>query len=167
MKIVLVVLFSLFLLLLSPVFPQQEKIIEEVSVDWWVVPVFAVDKSGQPVLDLKESDIELKVDNKKIKTFELVKRSFTVSEQPTEEEKERADVPPAPERKKNVFLLFDTALSTTASTDAAKVIAQRMINQAKPDTRFFIMTIEPFAGLTYAGGETSDKKLLNDIIKKK
>jgi len=167
MKIVLVVLFSLFLLLLSPVFPQQKKIIEEVSVDWWVVPVFAVDKSGQPVLDLKESDIELKVDNKKIKTFELVKKSFTVSEQPTEDEKERADVPPAPERKKNVFLLFDTALSTTASTDAAKVIAQRMINQAKQDTRFFIMTIEPFAGLTYAGGETSDKKLLNDIIKKK
>jgi hypothetical protein len=131
MKIVLVVLFSLFLLLLSPVFPQQKKIVEEVSVDWWVVPVFAVDKSGQPVLDLKESDIELKVDNKKIKTFELVKRSFTVSEQPTEDEKERADVPPAPLRKKNVFLLFDTALSTTESTEAAKVSAQRIINQAE------------------------------------
>ncbi|MGD2089776.1 MAG: hypothetical protein PVH61_26615 [Candidatus Aminicenantes bacterium] len=167
MKFILVLLFIIFFLLLSPVFPQQKKILEEVSVDWWVVPVFVVDKSGQPVLDLKKSDIELKVDNKKIKTFALVKRSFTVSEQPTEEEKERADVSPAPERKKNVFLLFDTALSTTASTDAAKVIAQRMINQAKPDTRFFIMTIEPFAGLTYAGGETGDKKKLMDIIKKK
>jgi hypothetical protein len=42
-----------------------------------------------------------------------------------------------------------------------------LINQAEPDTRFFIMTIEPFAGLTYAGGETSDKKKLMDIIKKK
>jgi hypothetical protein len=167
MKIVLVALFILLFLLLSPVFPQQKKIVEEVSVDWWVVPIFAVDKSGQPVLDLKESDIDLKVDNKKIESFALVKRSFTVSEQPTEDEKERADIPPAPERKKNVFLLFDTALSTTASTKAAKVIAQRIINQAEQDTRFFIMTIEPFAGLTYAGGETSDKKLLNDIIKKK
>lgn len=167
MKKVLVVLFILLYLLLPPVFTKQEKIVEEVSVDWWVVPIFAVDKSGQPVLDLKESDIDLKVDNKKIESFTLVKRSFTVSEQPAEDEKEKAVVPPVPEPKKNVFLLFDTALSTTASTDAAKMIAQRMINQAEPDTRFFIMTIEPFAGLTYAGGETSDKKRLTDIIKKK
>lgn len=167
MKRVLVALFIFLFLLLFPLFSQQKKIVEEVSVDWWVVPIFAVDKSEQPVLDLKESDIELKVDNKKIKTFELVKRSFTVSEKPAEYEKERAGVPPALVRKKNVFLLFDTALSSTASTDAAKMIAQRMINQAEPDTRFFIMTIEPFAGLTYAGSETSDKKRLMDIIKKK
>lgn len=64
MKIVLVALFIFLLLLMSPVFSQQKKIVEEVSVDWWVVPIFAVDKSGQPVLDLKESDIELKVDKK-------------------------------------------------------------------------------------------------------
>jgi len=167
MKRVLVFLFIYLCLLLVCVFPQQKKIVEEVSVDWWVVPVFVVDKSGQPVLDLKQSDIELKVDNKKIETFALVKRSFTVSEQPGEDEKEKADFPPVSPRKKNVFLLFDTAMSTTGSTDAAKVIAQGIINRAEPGTRFFIMTIEPFAGLIYAGGEITDKELLKDIIKKK
>jgi hypothetical protein len=167
MKIIIIVLFILLFLLLSPVFPQQKRIVEEVSVDWWVVPIFAVDKSGQPVLDLKESDLDLEVDNKKIESFVLVKRSFTVSEQPAEAGKEKAGIPPAPERKKNVFFLFDTALSTTESTEAAKVIARGMINRAEPDTRFFIMTIEPFGGLTYAGGETSDKKQLIDIIQKK
>jgi hypothetical protein len=167
MKIIIIVLFILLFLLLSPVFPQQKKIVEEVTVDWWVVPIFALDQSGQPVLDLKESDFDLEVDNKKIASFILIKRSFTAAEPPTGEEKEKAGIPPIPVRKKNVFLLFDTALSTTASTDAAKVIAQKMINQAEPGTQFFIMTIEPFAGLTYAGSETSDRKLLIDIIREK
>ncbi len=167
MKLVLVVRFLLLFLLLSPVFPQQKKIVEEVTVDWWVLPIFALDQSGQPVLDLKESDFVLEVDNKKVESFVLVKRSFTVSEQPTEAEKEKAVIPPAPERKKNVFLLFDTALSTSESTEAAKVIAQAMIDRAEPDTRFFIMIIEPFGGLTYAGGETGDKKRLLDIIREK
>lgn len=167
MKIIIIVLFIFLFLLLSPVFPQQKKIVEEVSVDWWVVPIFAVDRSGQPVLDLKESDLDLEVDNKKVESFVLVKKSFTVSEQPAQAGKAKADMPPVPVRKKNVFLLFDTALSTTASTEAAKVIAQNMINHAEPDTRFFIMTIEPFGGLTYAGGETSNKKQLIEIIRKK
>ncbi len=167
MKLIIIVLFILLFMLLSPVFPQQKKIVEEVTVDWWVVPIFALDQSGQPVLDLKESDLDLEVDNKKVESFALVKRSFTVSEQPAEAGKERAEIPPALERKKNIFLLFDTALSTTESTEAAKVIARAMIDRAEPDTRFFIMIIEPFGGLTYAGGETGDKKQLIDIIQKK
>jgi hypothetical protein len=167
MKKVLMALLILLLLILSPVFSQQKEIVEEISVDWWVVPIFAVDQSGQPVMDLEESDIELKVDHQKIKSFVLVKESFTVSEQPMKDEKERAGVVPILVRKKNIFLLFDTALSTVGSTKVAKVIAQRIVKQAEPGTRFFIMTIEPFAGLTYAGGQTSDKKKLTDLIEKK
>ncbi len=162
---------SAFLILLflrfSPVFSQQKRIVEEVSVDWWVIPIFAVDKSGNSVLDLKDSDILLKVDDQEISSFVLVKESFTVSEQPGGDEKARAGVPPLPVREKNVFLLFDTALSTIDSTKAAKAIALRIVHQAEPGTRFFVMTIEPFAGLTYAGGQISDKKELTNLIVEK
>jgi hypothetical protein len=167
MKKTLIALLILLLLILPPVFSQQKRIVEEVSVDWWVIPIFAVDKSGQSVPDLKESDIVLKVDDQEISSFVLVKESFTVSGQPGGEEKERVGVSPMPVRKKNIFLLFDTALSTLDSTKVAKAIAQRIVHQAEPDTRFFVMTIEPFAGLTYVGGQTSDKEKLTNLIEEK
>ena len=167
MKKTLSAFLILLILRFSPVFSQQKRIVEEVSVDWWVIPIFAVDKSGNSVLDLKDSDIVLKVDDQEISSFVLVKERFTVSEQPGGVEKERAGVPPLPVREKNVFLLFDTALSTLDSTKAAKAIALRIVDQAEPGTRFFVMTIEPFAGLTYAGGQTGDKKELSNLIQEK
>ncbi len=166
MKIVLIILF--ILLLLSPIYPQQEKkenIVEEVTVEWWVVPLFAVDQSGQSILDLKKTDIELTVNTKPVQDFILLKKVFSVSEAPTGTEGEKTPgTPPTYERKKNIFLLFDTALSTKASTEASKAIAQKIIRQAEKNSRFFVMTIEPFGGLMYVGGQTSDKDRVMDII---
>jgi hypothetical protein len=71
----LVTLFFLFILLF-PVFSQQETIVEKVQVDWWAIPIFAIDSSGQSITDLQESDIELLVDKQKIGNFVLVKKSF-------------------------------------------------------------------------------------------
>jgi len=162
-----IILFLCSVVLLSPIYSQQKKIVEEVAIEWWVIPIFAVNKSGESILDLKESDIQLKVDNKKIESFSLIKKSYTKSKQTKEEVKKRKPEIPIPEPRKNVFLLFDTALSTKASTDAAKMLAKNIINRAEKDTIFYIMTIEPFAGLTFAGGQTTDKALLADIIEKK
>jgi hypothetical protein len=167
--------FILIAFFIAPVstFSQQEKIVEKVTVDWWVIPVFAVDQAGKSVTDLKAADIELKVDNKKIGTFELIRRSFTVSVPGRPGIKEPlppapAPAPPSPEiRIKHVFLLFDTALSTKESTDKARVIARKIVTNAEKNTRFFIMVIEPFSGLVYAGGQTNDKAALIDIIDKK
>ena len=47
-----------FFLLVSVALSQQN-IKEEVSVNWWVIPLFAVTKGDNPVLDLNENDIEL------------------------------------------------------------------------------------------------------------
>lgn len=158
------VVLLMVLCLFFPVFAQQEKIVEEVDVQWWVVPVFAVDKGGESILDLTEKDIVVKVDGRKLDNFTLVKRSFTASEQA---EQKPGALKPKVQRIKNVFLLFDTALSTQESTEAAKFIAQKIVRDAEADTRFFVMTIEPFAGLSFAGGQTNDKKVLADIISNK
>ena len=60
MKNITILLFSL-LLIVPGLFPRQEeiKIEENVAVQWWVVPFFAVDRQGNSVLDLKRGDVEI------------------------------------------------------------------------------------------------------------
>jgi hypothetical protein len=139
----------------------REKIVEKISVDWWQAPVFAVDKEGFAITDLQPGDIEVRVDKKIIGNFTLHKRTFGVSdvdedygeefdEEPEQEEQsQQPSIAPA---KKTVILLFDVAMSNQTSTRRAKGIARQIVWDAEEDTRFIVMTIEPFAGLTYIGG---------------
>lgn len=159
---------SIFLLVLSFVFPvysQQEKIVEKVAVEYWVVPVFAIGKDGKSITDLDPSEIQLKVNNRSVTDFTLFKRSFTSSE--TSGPATTAAPAPKVQRTKNVFLVFDTAMSTKESTEVSQLMAQKIVRDAEAGTRFFIMTIEPFVGLVYAGGQTTDKKVLADILANK
>jgi VWFA-related protein len=156
--------------LIFPLFSQQERIVEKVDVEWWVIPLFAVDNSGQSITDLKESDIELQVNKQKIENFVLLKKSFSISGQEAPQpgqQQQPIKTKPVPERQKNVFLLFDTALSTKESTQKAAAIARKIVEDAEKNTRFFIMVIEPFTGLVYVGGDTNDKTLLTEIISNK
>ncbi|MGD2091460.1 MAG: hypothetical protein PVH61_35130 [Candidatus Aminicenantes bacterium] len=168
MKRLILILFCVSLLIF-PLFSQQEKIVEKVDVEWWGIPLFAVDHSGQSITDLKETDIELQVNKQKIENFVLLKKSFSVSEpealQPGQQQPIKTK--PVPERQKNVFLLFDTALSTKESTQKAASIARKIVEDAGKNTRFFILVVEPFTGLVYVGGDTNDKTLLTEIISSK
>jgi hypothetical protein len=38
---------------------EQPQLHEEVTVRWWLVPVYAVDKAGAPVLDFTPGGIEV------------------------------------------------------------------------------------------------------------
>lgn len=152
---------------------KREKVVEKVSVEYWAVPVFALDKNGKPILDLKESDIELIVNNKKIPGFTLLKREFS------SQKKESAPITTNLGknidkkikrkfmRKRNVFLLFDSALSSQGCTEASQFLAQKIVKNADKDTRFYVMSIEPFTGLVYVGGGTGDKKEINRIIRQR
>jgi len=149
---------------------EHEKIVEEVSVSWWQVPVFAVDKNGNPVTDLQPGDIEVRLNHQQIPAFILDKHSFTVTQR--EKEKLPAAVPAAkqPPMKKNklVFLLFDRTLSDDTSTRHAKDIARKIVLQAQEDTRYFVLTIDPYVGLVYIGeGSGSNKDQLVELIETK
>jgi len=143
------------------------QITEEIDVEWWAVPVFAVDNAGQSINNLQVSDIELKVGKHLITNFQLIKREFSkdgsrgVGQEP---KSANALQPPAAKRKQNVFFLFDTTLSSEGSTAASQDIARRIITQADQNITFFIMTIEPFKGLVYIGGGIQDKQQLIQLI---
>ena len=167
MKHSLFVIFMIGILVLLPVFSQEEEIREEVKIDWWVLPLFAVDKDGNSVIDLKPEDINLRVNNQKVTGFTLYKRAFSV-----EQKMETADgsQPPAQFKKnKLVFLLFDIAFTTGSNFEQAKAVAKNLVRKSEEDTLFTIIAIDPLSGPVYGGGPLSDKqqviKLIDDKIR--
>ncbi len=157
-----------FMVLPTILYPQEEhkKIVEEVSVNWWQVPVFAVDEKGNPVTDLEPEDIEIIMNHRVIPTFTLGKRTFNV----TERSQEVVSAGPAAAgqpsaRNKVVILLFDLTLSGESAIGRARIIAQTIITGAEKNTQFIVMTIESLPGLVYIGEGSSDQKdhLLNMI----
>jgi hypothetical protein len=134
---------------------EHEKIVEEVSVNWWQVPVFAVDDNGNPVTDLQSGDIQVQLNGRQIPGFILYKRSFTVTQQG--KDMERPQQLPI-QKNKVLFLLFDQSLSSETSTGEAKVIAKKIIKDAEEPTRFIVMTIDAFSGLQYIGEGSGDNK---------
>ena len=147
---------------------EHDKIVEEVSVTWWQVPVFAVDKDGNPVTNLEAGDLEIRLNDGIIPTFDLDKRSYSV----TTRKSETVQTPSAKQtpltRPKAVFLVFDQALSGVISTRRAKNLAQKIVLDAAVDTRFYVLTIDAFAGLVYVGEGTGDNKdNLTRLIKDK
>jgi hypothetical protein len=148
---------------------EHQPIVENVEVNWWQVPIFAVDKDGSPIIDLKETDIEIWLDNRRIETFTFDKRAFTASEEtgtaPGEPKKESQ--PSLQQKKNTIFLLFDVSMSALSCTKNSKEIARDIINQSGPAVQFIAFTIEPFKGLKYITGPSDNKQeLLNEIEEK-
>jgi hypothetical protein len=177
-KVLFLTAVIMFFSLINPGFSQQETqhktIVEKVEVNWWQVPVFALDKNGSPVLDLKDTDIEVWVNGRPIETFNFYKRDFIVSS-PAQQEPVDSPAPmEKPTRKtsrvlnpQSIFLLFDVAMSGQACTGRSKEIAGKIINDAGPGFQFTVLTIEPWKGLNHICGPSTDKKELLDSIDKK
>lgn len=163
--VIIITFFSFTLKDYSQEKSEHEPIVESVEINWWQVPIFAVDKDGNPIIDLKETDIEIWLDNRRIETFTFYKRAFTASREPVVQKKE--DQSSSPLKKNTVFLLFDVAMSARTCTKNSKKIAREIITNSGPGLQFIAFTIEPFKGLKYITGPSDNKKeLLSEIEKK-
>ncbi len=179
LKIAVQMLVLSFLVLQQQVWYAQQQehreIIEEVEVKWWLVPVFAVGKDGKAILDLKAEDLEVRLNNNRLTTFEFYKRTYGVTrEEASQPPPEAASVaPPPPEKpgpqekiqEKLVVLLFDLTICTRDSLRGAKLIAEKIITEADKDTRITILSIEKFAGLNLIGEGGSDKEKLIRMVR--
>ncbi|MCK5222916.1 MAG: hypothetical protein KAR14_15110, partial [Candidatus Aminicenantes bacterium] len=153
-----VIVFFCFLFLIP-----QDNLVEKVDVDWWVVPLFAVDKSGDSVTDLKKCDIQLLVNGKNVPEFLLMKRHFSVLDSGTEEKSKENFV----EKEKIAFLIFDIAYSSKTNREKSKAVAADLISKSASSTRFVLMTVDPFVGLQYIFGPSGDKSILKKLIDRK
>jgi hypothetical protein len=149
---------------LAAVAQVQPKLLEEVVVRWWLVPIYAVYNNGTPVRDLTPDDLEVYIKNLKVEKFDIHKKNFQVTE--TKKRLARATEPQAPPQKKMVFLVFDTAFSPRDRREDAKRMAELATAISDQTAQYVLLTIEPFAGLHYIFGPTRDPKLLEDLIKK-
>lgn len=149
------------LLFISFCFPQ-ENIREEVSVDWWVVPLFAIDQEGDSVNDLVTNDLQLLVNNQAVPDFTLYKRSFNAAEKVTQK---KATSPV--EKRKMIFFLFDMAFSSLENMEKSKKVAVNIIRDASDSSLFSVFTIDPFAGLIYQAGPSSQKGEILKVIESK
>jgi hypothetical protein len=124
-------LLAVFFVFVVPVIPDSQQ-------QDWQVQVFAADNAGNPIMDLKEKDIRVQVNGEPFKTYKLVKQPVSAAAQQT------------------VFLLFDIAMSGRESIDRAKEIARGIVTGAKQGTRFVLMAIKPFGGLTFIHEDTKN-----------
>jgi hypothetical protein len=143
---------------------QQPQLQEEVVVRWWLVPVYAVDTAGAPILNLAPEDFEVYIKGLKVEPFTLHKKEFKVTETKTRVTETQA--PKAPAQKKMVFLVFDALFSPYNLLAEAKTIADQVIAQSDKSAQYVLLSIEPMSGLHYVCGPTQDLKLLSRDMKK-
>lgn len=143
----------------------------EVSVNVQLVPVYALDKKGNPVYDLKQEDFELYTDGKRTDII-----SFNASQVETSTvttEKPSIQPPPgqtpavtqkAPERI--IFIIIDTILGNRDVVKPAREVILRLIDRAAPGDGFILMESSADRGLKYVIGPEKDKTRLIHALDK-
>jgi len=136
----------------------EDKLKYEVSVDAQLVPVFVVDKDGNPVFDLKKEDFQLYADNEPVEII-----SFS-SYRREGQEKQKPETVKAPERMN--FIILDTLISNRNLLGITRAIAMGIIEKSSPGDSFIILESNQITGLQYVTGPEKDKKLLFKALKK-
>jgi VWFA-related protein len=169
-KIILIIIFGLFLsLVLAGVpalsqeeEPETEPLSYKISVNVKLLPVFALDDNGKPVLDLKKEEMELFVNGKPREITYFKRYDFETS---TIEKKKQ----PAPEPKERiVFIIVDSMFNSRTGFRRSKEITQDIVKQGKPGDQFVVFENNIIDGLKHIAGPAGSKeKIMRKIAKLK
>lgn len=136
----------------------EEKLKYEVSVDAQLVPLFAVDKDGNPVFDLKKEEFLIYADNKPVEIISF--NAYCLDGQ----EKQKPQTVKAPERMN--FIILDTLISNRNLLGISRAIAMGIIEKSSPGDSFIILESNQITGLQYVTGPEKDKKKLFKALRK-
>lgn len=161
--LLLTVMFSLLFVLTGQEQAQtnKEELSYEVDVDAQLIPIFAVDKDGNPVYDLKPEDFELFTDGKPTEIISFNYYKVETSEK-TEEQPD-AQPPKSPERLN--FIIIDSIASNRTVMPQAVEVVTRIINKASPGDGFVLMESRIDRGIQYVIGPEKDKAKLFNALK--
>lgn len=120
----------------QPVRSEQEAI----AVDLRTVPFYAIDKSGQPVFDLRSEEVELRIDGRPvaIDTFDRHRLDGGSGAVTT------GASPPPPTRE--VFLVVDQAFLTPAGLLATRDMGSEVVSSFLPSDLLFLIVNDPERG---------------------
>lgn len=155
----------LFLLPLFFSLTGQERLQYKISVENMLVPLFVVDKAGNPVFDLTKKDLTVFVNRQPMEISHFFRYQFQHDREIRENKIEVKK--PLPEVKRETervfFIVIDRLYNSSAGLRRSKKIAINLIRQGSNRDRFIIVENAPSGGLKYIGGPEETR---NDLIKK-
>jgi hypothetical protein len=114
---------------------------ETVDVEIKMIPFYAIDAKGQPVYDLRQDEVELRVGGKPIALDTL--DGYALSTAPPERLTGRAAAPPS----RQVFFLIDSAFSSGSGFRNARVVADKLLGDVPANDRLYLVTHSAAKGL--------------------
>ena len=162
-------LFILILYLGIPFFAQdpQESLKYKVSVNVMTVPLFVVDTNGNPVFNLKEEELQLKVNDEPVKILQFRRYEFGYErkiEEGVETQVSALTAQAAQDRV--IFVILDSMFNSLTGFRRSKEITVNLIKEALPGDNFVILENNPIGGIKYIGGSESDTSKWNQCRKK-
>ena len=127
---------------------------ETVNVEIKIVPFYAVDEQGKPVLDLKQEEIEVLIDGKPVAidtfdAFEKVGGATTLSNAGSDAPASEPASAPARAQKarRHVVLFFDMAFSNIRGFESGRKFAEKMVNDSPSEDLLYLVTHDFKSGL--------------------
>jgi VWFA-related protein len=137
----------------SPRYPSPD-LKHALKVEVKIIPMFAVDSKGKPVLDLKQADLSLLINDEKV-PFQFYR--FTSEEVLGDQ---RITV-----KKRNIFIVIDSLFKTEHGFSLSKEIVEKLVADAFSDDLITILEISPMGGLRHIYGPSSHKTRLIQKIR--
>lgn len=145
----------------------SDEVSETIDVEIRLVPFYAVDEDGKPVFDLKQEEIELRLDGKPVAvdTFDAFVREEAA---PAAGEKPARSKGP----RRHVVLFFDTAFSSPRGFETGQDFASQTIAKLPEADLLYLVTHDFTSGLRQrlgplAATSPNKKKMLAEIAKLK
>lgn len=148
--------------------PEQDAIEHEVSVRRALVPIFAYDKKGNPVEDLKSEEIQLFVNGKLMKLTDMNRIRFNSQEEVPVVNEKTGEITYEPKylQRRMVFIVLDSMYNSFYGLRKAKKLARELVENDKLGTEFVIMESTLYGGLRLMGGPEADIDKLKKYIGK-
>lgn len=149
-------IFTCLILTFAALLQAQEPLNYEIPVEAMLIPLFAVDSAGNPVYDLEQRELQLRVNGNPVdiiyfKSYDLETEEKISREVPVEKKEEAVFIPQeAPERM--IFIIIDSVFNSAAGLRRSKTIASNLISSAAEGDRFVIIENTPAAGLKHIAG---------------
>jgi hypothetical protein len=181
---IMVCFFSFFVvetgLLVAQTGQTEDDILHhEVQVNAQVVPIFAVDKKGNPVYDLKEEEIILYINRKPYKILQFMNYQLEEETEAAEKEKgktkkesaalvtqERKRKPKIEALERMNFIILDGIANSMSGVRNAKKLAKGIVKVGSPGDSYIILKASPEIGLRYVIGPEKDKTKLLQLLDK-
>ncbi len=122
------------------------------------IPIFVLDKEGNPIYDLKREDLELIINNNPVDIIKINRYISKKGGTPTSA--------PAKKPSRLNFIIIDSMFNTNYGLNRARKIACQLVDNGLEDEEYVIIKNTMSHGINVVLGPTINKKRIKKSIKK-